>query len=738
MATKPMRLPRVVSLLPSATELVAAAGGLHMLVGRSHECDYPPSVRELPILTSANNAFESSAQMDAAVVNALNRGNGLYAVDEKLLIQLNPTHIVTQDLCHVCAVDLKLVERVVDALEEPPQLVCLNPHTLEDMLLDLAKVGHAVGHAEQADAAVEALRERIRRASRIAAASLADNDRPPLKVAYLEWVDPLFPGGHWTPQLLRLAGADHPINPVRGEGAAPPSFAMAPEPLIAADCDWIIVGPCGLNLQTSKKELPVLLRQDWWKELRAVKEGRVVVVDGDQMFNRPSPRLVDALEWLVGLLHNRPDVIPPTFPWAWMHDLLKDTAYEVAAPVFDGGSGGPPLPEQAMSKSGAATPQPAPATQVETGSPQGLRSDGSLAKSGPAGAGGEAARSEALDAVACSGSAEGQLSPALPGEARGGEACNGGSDGNTGEGGGELEEEEYPSEVCLAPEIEEAHAGAETAGRTTYKDPATGYTVFTAGSSVARGSCCGNRCRHCPFGHQKVAPSFGPRLNRIKVPVLLRPGKEGVRGSATLLVWLGGLESHMTLRLLEERHRAERGLQNGPGPFQPVLVAAFDISTGRVWGRKGVLITNVMDQGLRIYAHVVAVPWMKMPDPTNPEHVEAALATARALLGSTAVDQVACPACVARPHTENDGLPPPECPLEETPEAELINLWKEDQSGGHVLLITPTGKAPTTANNGVTSTSQLCDLFKGRHPSRILYTPVAASRNEGCTTCTRT
>ncbi|KAK9806632.1 hypothetical protein WJX73_002587 [Symbiochloris irregularis] len=469
---------RVVSLLPSATEVVAAAAGSEVLVGRSHECDFPLAIDNLPALTSANNDFVSSAQMNDAVTSSLQAGNSLYRLDDQLLASLRPDCVVTQDLCAVCAVDLSTVQR---AVSDSVQILCLNPFTLEDVLADIRRVGTALHTESRAETSARKLEHRIDVACKLAAARSA-GVRPK--------VDPLFPGGHWTPQIVELAGGVHPINPPRGPKlGAKASFPLDHATFIESDCDWIVICPCGLDLRQTAKELPALTSQPWWPGLRAVQKGQVAVCDGHQMFNRPGPRLVDGLEWLVGLLWDCPETIPRGFPWMMLEELQQ--LYPDAAAV---------VPGVAVS---------------------------------------------AADSDPCS----------------------------------------------LTPDIEAAHAAAQSAGSNTYLDPVTGYTVFTEGFlRDKQGFCCGNRCRHCPFGHFMVEPMRGKRTARFKGATHLRPGKHTVKGPVTCIIWHGGPASHLLLRAAQARH------QNTPEQTQqtwaPVLVVAVD-GQDQVWGRRGIKIEKL-------------------------------------------------------------------------------------------------------------------------------------------------
>ncbi|MBX3358088.1 MAG: ABC transporter substrate-binding protein [Phycisphaeraceae bacterium] len=322
------RNPRVVSLLPSATELLCAAGGRDLLVGRSHECDYPPGIDQLPILTAARTRFTTAAQVDREVRETLG-GTGaasasLYTLDTRRLVDLAPEVILTQDLCGVCSIDADTVRRAAEGVSPPPRVVSLNATSLEGMLDDLLVVGAAVGLEGSAERALVGLRERL-----YAAADFVNPYADGPSVAFLEWTDPVFVGGHWTPQLIERAGGRHPLNPTvavdgAGAGAGPigstlrvagKSVVVPPEVLAASRPEVVIVCPCGLPLDQTRREVAALSRQEWWRELPAVRTGRVALVDGNQMFNRPGPRLVDAFEWLVGYLNDRPGVMPAGFPW---------------------------------------------------------------------------------------------------------------------------------------------------------------------------------------------------------------------------------------------------------------------------------------------------------------------------------------------------------------------------------------------------------------------------------------
>ncbi|MBL8765133.1 MAG: ABC transporter substrate-binding protein [Phycisphaerae bacterium] len=324
---------RVVSLLPSATEMLCRIGGGSLLVGRSHECDWPPEARRLPVLTTARTEFVSSAQVDAGVSAALASGLALYDLDVELLGRLRPDLILTQDLCRVCSIDLACVRSVAESLPTRARVVSLDALTVEGILDDVLAVGRAVGLDDNAAAAVIELRQRL-----YAAGDFVNPYGEGPVVAFLEWTDPPFVAGHWTAQLVERAGARHPLNPTvpsAGAGAAAgpigstartaaASRRVSHDELGAARPDVLVVCPCGLDLARARAEFAALAGAPWFDDLPAVRRARsgitpaVAIVDGNQYFNRPGPRLVDAFEWLVGYLNDRPELIPMGFAWeAW-------------------------------------------------------------------------------------------------------------------------------------------------------------------------------------------------------------------------------------------------------------------------------------------------------------------------------------------------------------------------------------------------------------------------------------
>ena len=317
----PLRRLRVCSVLPSATEALCFIGGGHLLVGRSHEDNFPPEITHLPVLTGQKTAFTTARDVDAQVSSALSSGQSLYTLDVALLTSLKPDVILTQDICSVCAIDLQTVERVAASIDPRPQVVSLNPENLEDVLEGLLTLGRAVGMQSEAETAHAALLARLARvdaAVTTAAAAKKAAGRP--SVAFIEWPDPIYVGGHWTPQMIVRAGGEHPLNlPKASErGGAGKSFAVDASAVVASEPDLVILCPCGLDLKATRHEYAQLRAYDWWHQLPAVQNGRVALVDGDAMFNRPGPRLVDALEWLAATMLQQPELAPPDFPASWL------------------------------------------------------------------------------------------------------------------------------------------------------------------------------------------------------------------------------------------------------------------------------------------------------------------------------------------------------------------------------------------------------------------------------------
>lgn len=282
-------MARIVSLLPSATEIVCALGAGDDLVGRSHECDFPPGVERLPALTRPRFVPAASSREIDRQVRALTRearaqdALGVYAIDTELLQHLKPTHITTQTQCEVCAVNLRDVEKAVAQLTGlDTELVSLAPNCLADIWDDIRRTAEALGIQAQGEALIADLQHRID------AVPIAEESP---RVAVIEWADPLMTAGHWTMELVELAGAIPVVGTPTG-----PSLSLDMSELLAADPDVIIIAPCGYDLERTRADADLLHANDEWNSLRAIREGWVALIDGNQFVNRPGPRVVETLE----------------------------------------------------------------------------------------------------------------------------------------------------------------------------------------------------------------------------------------------------------------------------------------------------------------------------------------------------------------------------------------------------------------------------------------------------------
>ncbi len=285
--------PRIISLLPSATEIVCAIGLGDALVGISHECDWPPSVRTLPVLTSAAiPAGLPSGETDRLVRERLARGEGLYALDDAVLRALQPTLIVTQALCEVCSIALPDVLRAARTLPMHPVVLSLEPGGIADIFSDIGRVAAAAEVSERAASVVSRLRTRLDVVRR----AVAGRERP--KVALLEWLDPPFVAGHWGPEMIASAGGMDTLGSV-GEKSAHIHW----EQLRGAAPEVIVVAPCGYDADRARADLAVAPLPPWWGDLPAVRTGCVFVMDGNAYISRPGPRIVDGTEILARLLH---------------------------------------------------------------------------------------------------------------------------------------------------------------------------------------------------------------------------------------------------------------------------------------------------------------------------------------------------------------------------------------------------------------------------------------------------
>jgi iron complex transport system substrate-binding protein len=285
---------RIVSLIPSATEIIVALGLGDFLVGRSHECDCPPWVKSLPMCTAPKfNPEGSSAEVHDRVTDILQSALSVYSVNTELLETLKPTHILTQAQCEVCAVSLSEVEAAIAKLvKASPTVISLQPKVLGDLWSDIRRVAHEL--QVDGEPLIHWLEQRV--SSCLEHLQKVDGDRP--TVACIEWIDPLMAAGNWIPELVELAGGTSCFGTT---GEHSPWIKWAD--LVATDPDIIVVMPCGYDIAKTHQEMNALIQKPEWTTLRAVQTRRVYLTDGNQYFNRPGPRLIDSLELLAEILH---------------------------------------------------------------------------------------------------------------------------------------------------------------------------------------------------------------------------------------------------------------------------------------------------------------------------------------------------------------------------------------------------------------------------------------------------
>jgi iron complex transport system substrate-binding protein len=300
---------RVCSLLPGATEIAFALGLGDDVVGVTHECDYPPEAQRKPVIVRSliDSHQMTSIEIDRWVGERLGSNQGLYLLDKERLLEAAPDVILTQGLCDVCAIDYNEVVAAGETLPHKPTIVSLTPNCLTDVLDDIVRVGEATGQGQKAQTFVRGLEERISVMRDRAAQSPA---RP--RVACLEWFDPIYFAGHWVPEMIELAGG-HDVLGRKGE----PSAKIAWAKVVEHAPDVIVLMPCGYDVQRTLNEAGVLQRLEGWRELPAVKAGKVFAVNGHAFFSRPGPRLVDGLEILAHIIH------PKIFPTQPPPDVLQ-------------------------------------------------------------------------------------------------------------------------------------------------------------------------------------------------------------------------------------------------------------------------------------------------------------------------------------------------------------------------------------------------------------------------------
>ncbi len=315
-------MKRIVTLLPAATEMVAALGLMENIVGVSHECDFPDDANRRPRVTHCpiHRAGLTSAEIDQSVRQALQTSGTIYTIDEALLRELKPDLIVTQKLCDVCAVGYGTVARLAATLPGPPQLLNLEPSRLSDIFDDITRVADACGVSERAcelfaglTARIEAIRVRAGRASR----------RP--RCLLLEWIEPPFCSGHWGPEMVELAGGYDSLG-----RKYQPSVRIKWQEVIDAQPEIIVLALCGYGLARAAGDYEIMRGLPGFESLPAAQTGKIYLVDGNSFFARPGPRIVDSLEILAGLLH--PTLFPEFAPQGPNDPRVSIAGGEMLAP----------------------------------------------------------------------------------------------------------------------------------------------------------------------------------------------------------------------------------------------------------------------------------------------------------------------------------------------------------------------------------------------------------------------
>lgn len=301
-STLEIEMPRVVSMIASSTEIVCALGCEHLLVGRSHECDFPESIKKLPVTTEIKFIADgTSYQIDERVKAILQEGLSVYRVKGDFLKTLHPDVILTQTQCEVCAVSLKDVELATQEwMGFQPAIVSLHPNSLADLWKDIASVAKALQIEVCGQELVSKLQKRVQQLQDQALSLVRKNEYKP-RVACIEWINPLMAAGNWVPELVELAGG---INLLGEAGKHSPYMTW--DQLERLDPDIILVMPCGFDIPRTLQELRHPSNSLRWSSLKATQNRNLFIVDGNQYFNRPGPRLVDSLEILIEIFHLQP------------------------------------------------------------------------------------------------------------------------------------------------------------------------------------------------------------------------------------------------------------------------------------------------------------------------------------------------------------------------------------------------------------------------------------------------
>jgi len=284
---------RIVSLLPSATEILFALGLEKEVVGVSHECDFPPSTRSKAVVIHSRLPGDAGpAEIDRMVREFVGRGESLYSVDAEVLQSLHPDLIITQDLCHVCAASPDDLAAALTGFEQQPEILCLNPQDLGDVWRDILQVGEATCRGPQAERLVEQIGETLGNLER---QLLSPEERP--RVAFLEWLQPFYVGGHWVPEMIDLAGGEDVLG-----GARTPSYRVPLQEIVEAEPEILLIAPCGYSAERAREEYLSLDLPDQWNAMPAIRNNQVYALQANSYFSRPGPRLVTGIEILTKVI----------------------------------------------------------------------------------------------------------------------------------------------------------------------------------------------------------------------------------------------------------------------------------------------------------------------------------------------------------------------------------------------------------------------------------------------------
>jgi iron complex transport system substrate-binding protein len=296
---------RIVSFLPSATELAFALGLGDDVVGVSHECDYPPEAKTRPAVVHCAIPLDNlaPADIDSAVSTQLRVGGSIYTVDTDLLKALKPDLLLVQDLCEVCAPSGNETERALAALDGNAKVLTLAPRSLREIDDNLRQLGEVTGRAAVAETLIKAHQARL--------THLAEELRgaPRRRVFFVEWIDPIFCGGHWVPEMIELAGGFDALGRKGGD-----SVRVARQDILQWAPEIIVISPCGAHLDIAAEQAATFVRDPFWSTLPAVQSGDVFAVDASSYFARPGPRVFDGIEVLAHVFH--PERVPERFPWS--------------------------------------------------------------------------------------------------------------------------------------------------------------------------------------------------------------------------------------------------------------------------------------------------------------------------------------------------------------------------------------------------------------------------------------